>query len=217
MTRTGDTLRKHLKRDSSQDRFAIPVISSKGADGQQTIEANPDEVWVPKQQYTPDNNLLDKAGFLLVAFGHDTSSARLTAVASDNMYVGNGWMPAHHLDPSKAKAAAVFINSTVGRVFLMGVPGKKLSFPAFPPAVWRSLPMPDLEDTTISAKLSACWEETRYEIVPQFRDGYTHIRRRWDEAVCDALGWDIDEIAELGELLAREPRVSGVAYGQWKA
>ena len=32
-----------------------------------------------------------------------------------------------------------------------------------------------------------------------------------------ALGWDIDEITELGELLALEPRVRGVAHGQWKA
>ncbi len=27
----------------------------------------------------------------------------------------------------------------------------------------------------------------------------------------------LDEIAELGEMLAREPRVRGVAHGQWKA
>ena len=32
----------------------------------------------------------------------------------------------------------------------------------------------------------------------------------------DAMGWDINEISHLGELLAREPRVIGVAYGQWK-
>lgn len=57
----------------------------------------------------------------------------------------------------------------------------------------------------------------RREIVPQFRDGYTDIRRRWDAAVCDALAWDTREIAELGKLLADEPYVRGVAYGQWKA
>ncbi|MCY3785588.1 MAG: hypothetical protein OXG47_02535 [bacterium] len=53
--------------------------------------------------------------------------------------------------------------------------------------------------------------------MPQFRDGYTEVRRRWDAAVCAALDWDIDEVTGLGELLAREPRVRGVAYGQWKA
>ncbi|MDE0066226.1 MAG: hypothetical protein OXN44_05045 [Acidimicrobiaceae bacterium] len=76
--------------------------------------------------------------------------------------------------------------------------------------------MPDINDQDVVAALGACWEETRDEIVPQYRDGYTDIRRRWDQAVCGALGWDIDEISKLGELLAREPHVKGVAAGQWK-
>ena len=64
--------------------------------------------------------------------------------------------------------------------------------------------------------LADSWEATRYETVPQFRDGYTDIRRRWDAAVCAALGWDMVEITELGRLLAHEPAVRGVAYGEWK-
>jgi len=35
--------------------------------------------------------------------------------------------------------------------------------------------------------------------------------------VCDALNWNIDEIAELGKLLAGEPHVRGVPHGQWMA
>lgn len=193
----------------------FPVLQSKGADGQLRIEAEPDAYW----EWTKPGNppILEKAGHLLVTMGQDTSTARLTAVASDRRYVGQGWMPVTGASPNQAKAAAVFCNSTVGRLLIMRNPGKKLEFPFYNPAAWRSMPIPDLVQESIVYSLAACWEATRDETVPQFRDGYTAIRQRWDEAVCEALGWDIDEIAEFGELLAREPRVRGVAYGQWKA
>ncbi len=35
------------------------------------------------------------------------------------------------------------------------------------------------------------------------------------EAVADALGWDAARLAELGGLLAQEPPVRGLAYGQY--
>lgn len=44
--------------------------------------------------------------------------------------------------------------------------------------------------------LTACWEATRSEVVPPFRDGYTDVRRCWDAAVSDALGWDMGEIVQ---------------------
>ena len=124
-------------------------------------------------------------------------------------------MPVTGADAPQAKAAAVFLNSTPGRLLLMRQPAKTLGFPFYNPAVWRSLPIPDIADPHVLSTLVACWEATRNEVVPQFRDGYADVRRRWDESVCDALGWDIGEIAALGQMLAREPRVRGVAYGQW--
>jgi len=201
-------------RKRSTSREAFPVLASKGADGQLRIEAAPDQYWEWEKPGEPP--ILAKAGHLLVSMGQDVSTARLTAVASDLRYVGQGWMPVTGLDATQAKAAAVFLNSTPGRLLIMGRPGKKLAFPFYNPAAWRSLPIPDLSDTRLVNILATCWEATRGEVVPQFRDGYTEVRRRWDAAVCDALGWNLDEIAALGELLAREPRVRGVAHGQWK-
>ena len=193
----------------------FPLLRSAGADGQQKIEAAPDASWKWKGSGNPP--ILEKAGHLLVSMGQRTSTARLVAVASDKRYVGAGWMPVTGLDASQAKAAAVFLNSTAGRLLLMRQPGKALSFPFYNPAVWRSMPIPDLGDPHIISTLADCWEQTRNTTVPQFRDGYTKVRRQWDEAVCAALGWNLDELTELGELLAREPHVRGVAYGQWKA
>ena len=194
---------------------AFPILSSKGADGQQRIEAAPDEHWEPTT--AGDLSVLEKAGHLLVAMGQRTSTARLTAVASETRYVGQGWMPVTGIDTKQAKAVAVFLNSTPGRLLIMRNPGRDLSFPFYNPAAWLSVGIPDISNQHIGATLAACWESTRNETVPQYRDGYTGIRRRWDIAVCDALGWNINEISHLGELLAREPYVRGVARGQWKA
>lgn len=212
---TGQAMRDDYNKQNIHSAEPFPVLQSKGADGQKKIEAKPDAWWEWKKAGQPP--ILEKAGYLLVSMGQNTSTARLTAVASDKRYVGQGWMPVTGLNPEQAKAAAVFLNSTPGRLLLMRHPGKALVFPLYNPAVWRSLPIPDLSNPRIINALAGCWTATRDEVVPPYRDGYTDIRRRWDAAVCTALGWDIDKIAELGEVLAREPRVRGVAYGQWKA
>ena len=51
--------------------------------------------------------------------------------------------------------------------------------------------------------------------VPQFRDGECEVRRLWDEAVAEAMGWDATELAHLRELLHQEPHVRGLGYGQY--
>ena len=197
----------------SGDYQSFPILRSKGAEGQQRIEAHPDDEWEWKKPGEPP--ILEKAGHLLVSMGQGLSTARLTAVASDERYVGQGWMPVTGLNAAQAKAAAVFFNSTPGRLLILRCPGKKLRFPFYNPAVWRDLPIPDLEDDYICETLAACWEATRYVEVPQFRDGYCDVRRQWDEAVAAALGWDAEHLAELGNLLAQEPYVRGLAYGQY--
>ena len=207
-------MRDDYNKQPNGEHETFPVLASKGADGQQRIEAVPDAWWEWTEPGEPP--ILKKAGCLLVTMGQRSSTARLTAVASDSRYVGQGWMPVQGLNAKQAKALAVFLNSTPGRLLIMRQPGKKLDFPFYNPAAWIRTPIPDVDDDHIVSTLAACWEDTRTEVVPQFRDGYTVIRRRWDIAVCDAMGWDIEEVAHLGELLAREPRVRGVAYGQWK-
>ena len=194
---------------------AFPILDSKGVDVQQTIKGAPDEHWV--WQGTGSAPILTKAGHLFVTTGQYMPAARLTALATTEAYVGRGWCPVTGTAPQQAKALAVFINSTVGRMVLMRMGGQFLHFPSFKVAAVNRLPIPDITNNVCMAHLAECWETTRGDIVQQYRDGYTDVRRRWDEAVCTALGWDIKEITELGEMLAREPRVRGVAYGQWKA
>lgn len=213
---TGRTLRGAYRPSQSPGtKGAFPILKSKGAKGQSSIEAAPDEWWRPKQPRTNSKQMLNKAGHLLVTAGQGTITGRLTAVASNDAYVGNGWVPVTGLTPEKAKAAAVFVNSTPGRMLLMRNPGRKLRFPSYMSATIEALPIPDLDDARIRETLAACWEATRHTEVPQFRDGYCDVRRLWDEAVASALGWNAGHLAELGDLLAQEPYVRGLAHGQY--
>ena len=207
-------MRDDYNKQPTAGSNSFPVLQSKGADGQQRIEAIPDAYWEWTKSGVPP--ILEKAGHLLVSMGQRSSTARLVAVAADETYVGQGWMPVTGIDATEAKACAVFLNSTPGRLLIMRSPGKSLDFPFYNPAAWRSLPIPDLTDPRVRDRLAQCWEATRDEIVPQFRDGYTAVRRSWDQAVCEVLRWDIASISALGKLLAEEPPVKGVARGQWK-
>ncbi len=192
---------------------SFPILKTKGADGQQRIQATPDEHWVHKR--SGSSPVLDKAGYLLVTAGQRTSTGRLTAVASGRKYVGHGWMPVTGMSRDQAKAAAVFLNSTPGRLLLMRNPGRALDFPNYTPAIVNSLPVPDLADQQSCAALADCWAATRRKPVSQYRDGECEVRELWDAAVCAALGWDEAEIAGLRKLLDAEPHVRGLAYGQF--
>lgn len=211
---TGRQLRGAYRPSTAGQPGSFPILKSKGADSQQSIESTPDEHWVWKREGDPP--ILSKAGHLLVTAGQDTSTGRLTAVASDNAYVGNGWMPITGIAPDTAKAAAVFLNSTVGRLLLMRNAGRKLTFPTYSADAANRLPLPDLADRRICSTLADCWEATRHMTVPQFRDGECEVRRMWDAAVCDALGWNTDEITALRKLLHEEPHVRGLGYGQYQ-
>ncbi|MCY3821317.1 MAG: DEAD/DEAH box helicase family protein [Gammaproteobacteria bacterium] len=202
------------------DKDAFALLRSKGADGQTRITAIPDGYCKPQD---PDskkcmrgvNNLKNRAGFLLITFGQDNSTARLTAVASDIKYVGLGWMPVTGYSPEESKAVAVFLNSTPGRLQLMRNAGRKIAFPTYPPAVYANIRIPNIKDDRILQILSGCWERTKDMVVPQFRDGECEVRRLWDEAVAEAMGWDSAELTRLRLLLHREPHVRGLGYGQY--
>ncbi len=203
---------------------SFPILKSKGADGQTRIIASPDEYWISKDWNHKADGLVEvdsdtepilkKAGFLLVAGGHRTDTARLMAVASDKKYVGTGWTPVTGLSVLAAKALAVFVNSTVGRLQLMRSPATTMSFPKYKITVINNLKVPRLTNLEAMRTLSDCWEHTKDIEVPQFRDGECSVRRLWDEAVAQAMGWDTEELTHLRHLLHREPRVRGLGYNQ---
>ena len=202
------------------DKDAFALLHSKGADGQTKITAMPDSCYKPQDPASEKclqgvNNLKDRAGHLLITDGQRNATARVTAVASDAQYVGVGWMPVTGYSPEESKAIAVFLNSTPGRLQLMRNAGRTIEFPMYRPAGYANLRIPDIKDDRIRGILADCWERTKDKEVPQFRDGECEVRRLWDEAVVEAMGWDAAELTLLRLLLHQEPHVRGLGYGQY--
>ena len=223
---TGRVLRGNFVMSAPGVPGSFPILKSKGADGQTRIRGIPDEHWIPKKSATleglvggqrhPDTaRILQKAGHLLITAGQRLSSARLTAVAGEISYVGNGWRPVSDMMPSQAMAAAVALNSTVGRLQLMRNPGRTLEFPTYSAEETANLRVPDLGNEHICKILADCWQRTADVKVPQFRDGECEVRQLWDEAVAEALGWDLEQLSELRHLLHDEPHVRGLGREQY--
>ncbi|MCY3627943.1 MAG: DEAD/DEAH box helicase family protein [Gammaproteobacteria bacterium] len=225
--KTSPELHMRFKVSFKNAPGSFPILKSKGADGQKYIKGRPDEYWIPKEpfpnggmikqkeEHFETKKLLKKAGYLLVSFGQDTRTARLTAVVCDQPYVGDGWMPVKDLPLEQAKAAAVFLNSTIGRIQIMTRAGKKLEFPVYNPAAWKQVKIPDLSDERISKVLADTWKQTSCMEIPQFRDGECEVRRIWDEAVALAMGLNSSYLAELRSLLHNEPHVKGLGLNQY--
>ena len=209
-------VRENFDRSNQETQESIPILESKGAEGQKTIQSTPDGYWVFKQgRERQARHYLEWSSHLLITAGQDNSTARLTATASDAKYLGQTWFPVVGLLPDEAKAIAVFANSTPGRLQIMRGPGKKLEFPSYSPRATNNLRVPDIKDDRIRETLADCWERTKNMEVPQFRDGECEVRRLWDKAVAEAMGWDAAELARLRHLLHQEPHVSGLGYGQY--
>ena len=226
VSKTGATMSGRFESVAKGAPGSFPVLNSAGADAQTKIEANPDDSWVSKS-YDPvlfddkrrtdtvSVNLLEKAGHLLVTFAQDSSTGRLNSVASNKRYVGTSWMPVSGLSSGESKALAVFLNSTPGRLQIMRNHGRKMTFPLYNPSAYSGIRIPDVRDDRVRRILSDCWELTKDEVVPQFRDGECEVRQLWDDAVAEAMGWDRDELTHLRHLLHREPHVRGLGYHQY--
>ena len=192
----------------------IHVLASKGAEGQQAIEARPDSLWDISKGGPKRHE--ENEGHLLLTFGQRSGTGRLNAVASNEKYIGVGWMPVPEVTAGQSKAVSVFMNSTAGRIQLMAHVGKMISFPVYNPSAYSEIRVPDVKNAHIRQTLADCWERTKDMVVPQFRDGECEVRRLWDEAVAEAMGWDGAELTRLRLLLHQEPHVSGLGYGQYR-
>ena len=222
---TGQTLRAQFKESTSVTRGSFPILKSKGSGGQTRIQSKPDAYWTLKNLTYKDNNdtslhtsqkkLLEKGGYLLVSAGQNNSTARLTAVANTEKFVGNGWMPLTGLTQKQAFATAVYLNSTLGRLQLMRNPARTLTFPSYGTDEVSNIRVPDLKNIKICNILAKCWKQTSNIKVPQYHEGECEVRRIWDEAVALAMGLDSLKLAELRFLLHNEPHVKGLGLNQF--
>ena len=227
----GGAQMRRFRQSNANAPGSFPVLYYKSAEAQLTIQGVPDQHWAPEKsipirewveipgtdgpQHPETARLMNHASHLLVTAGQRTGTGRLTAVAQEERYLGMGWLPVPDATPEQAQAAAVFLNSTAGRLQLLRNPGKTLAFPKYRPAGLKTMRLPDLSDADMVEGLARCWNATAQTEVPQYRDGECEVRRIWDDAVADALGWDKEWLAGLRNLLHQEPHVRGIGYHQY--
>ena len=213
---TGRQLRGRCRRavESEKDApGAFEIFKSKGENAQQMINGIPDEIWITKQgdAEQTEKHFRRLGGHILVSAGQCMESGRLCAVYSDRQRVGNGWMPVSGVGRDYAKALAVWLNSTPGRIALMGGRGRKLGFPNYSAKHAAGLPVPTKSAVTAIEGLAATYERTKHERIGQFRDGSGKARIAWDEAVVEhvlGVAWK-DRIRALREDLDMDPYVRG--------
>ena len=153
-------------------------------------------------------------GRILVSTGQDSKTGRLGAIVDTTADggLGSNWKPIQGIDDRTAKAWAVWLNSTLGRIAMLRNRGRKLTFPLYNSSGMTTTRCPALGEQKAIDALNAAYERTKNEETPQYRDGRCPVRDTWDEAVAEALGIDVETIFEYAELLAREPAVSPTAW-----
>ena len=237
---TGPQLRTHFEQTIPQTTGSFPILQSAGEDGQLTIQSRPDKWYIHKDKRKAElerDKLLDKKSHLLITEGQDNMASRLLAVADEKKYVGSYWIPISGLTADQAKALAVFLNSTSGRLQLIRTMARKLIFPLYSVAEIANIRVPDvIKDGEVCRLLKECWEETRHIKVPQYRDGddwdgknrprkpvekpktFANPRPLWDACVARALRgnplFEWNRLCRLRQLLHIEPHIRGKAYNE---
>ena len=153
-----------------------------------------------------------KAGRLLVTYTQNVSSARLAAVAFRAPVVGYAWTPVRPVTAKDAKALAVWINSTVGRILMRKYASRSTHWPMYQPAAIKQLVIPNTAASIwqdMREPLLDAYRATRTNVVPQYREQDADVRRTWDEAVAKAAGVPLETIHRWRALLNAEPFVSG--------
>ena len=132
-----------FKKATPDTPGAFSVFMSKSMSVQRFIRGEPDGHLVSINTEKSDSffdkhdsssekqkpRVLKHAAHLIVTAGQDSASARLTAVACENRYLGSGgWLPVPDFNFKEAKALSVFLNSTAGRLQLMRQAGKNFLF-----------------------------------------------------------------------------------------
>ena len=128
------------------------------------------------------------AAHLMLCTGQNLASARVGAVVCTERTIGMVWKPVQGVDIDLAKAWAVWLNSTLGRIELFRHRGGKgLGWPRWQPQGLREVLVPCPHKTKAINRLKEAWEDTKDIKVPQYQEGYTEVRQEWDRAVCEAI------------------------------
>ena len=151
---------------------------------------------------------------------HVTEKARVEltrafAVRTDDCMIGSAWhtlAPKRHEPVKWSKAMAVYMNSTVGILGLLGSRTfKSLAYPRWGVGNVRDVPVPDLGGKGM-AGLASVYDELADSDLGLLSDP-SSTRCQMDSAVCDALGLSSALVSHARIELSKEPMVTKKRHG----
>ena len=210
-------------KPTGNERGEIWVIGSKSEESQRRIEGVVDSHFVikdgrrlrGKERKAYISRRIEgwkkHRGHLLISAGQNTQSARIAAVAVEQAELGTTWKPVQGISVEVAKAWAVWLNSTPGRMLTACERGGvSLGYPTYRPKGLLNVLVPEPKNEHVIGILAEEWDRSREEVIPPYKDGYPDIRRRWDHVVEQVMTEPEEgEVQAWGETLAREPWVCG--------
>ena len=167
------------------------------------------------------NTYWNQRGRLFVPAKLRLNTARVAAVWLEQPAVGSLWIPcrlANFDEESTEKALAVYFNSSIGLLALLGGRSNKvLSRPEFSMDALRSVPIPNFGKLGRGARdrLAQAYEShsaKTLQPLPQMDSDPT--RQALDEAVTQAIGVDANIAAEIRRALSEEPCVTQKRYNR---
>ena len=169
----------------------------------------------PEQRVVPGGrrahlheNVRESSGNLMLATRYDTVAGVLTALWTEVMTFGFGWLPARGPDRLYEQALCAWWNSTAGRLLLLNRRGKKLTYPKWSVEHVTSLPCPQ-PGSSGCATLARAWQETcRTPLLPLRHAERCPVRRIIDEAAALALSLEPEVLADWRRRLAAEPTIT---------
>ena len=208
------------------------IFNSKAGDAQQRLAGEPDtEAWLkraigstPEEQaaherQTWERHRRDTAGHLMVITGQAMDSARVNTVVCEQPQVGMVWKPVQGISLETAKAWAIWLNSTPGRLTMLAQRGgKRLAWPTWRPLGLREIFVPNPERDELIKALARGFDALSGTVIERYDAGYTPVRQQLDAAVAEALGNGAgDRIAEWARLLNEEPVVCPTGFWRSRA
>ena len=191
---------------------AIPGFHSVSGTLRRTMRGEHDVWYVPRrgrrrkmEQLIGENEAL--RNHLLVPMRLNTVSGRLTGLWTARPSFG-WWVPVAVDDEDRAKALAVWWNTTPVRLMLLNRRGKTLTYPTWQVGHLREIRIPRPDNPAWNALREAFDQVCDIELLPMQQAQECDARQIIDKAAAEALSLDPAMLAEWREILSAEPTIT---------
>ena len=193
---------------------AVPGFHSVSGELRRTIWGEPDIWYIPRRQprrkmerWIEESHA--RKNHLLVPMRLDTISGRLTGLWTEQPSFG-WWVPVAVEDEDRAKALAVWWNTTPARLMLLNRRARKLTYPTWQVAHLREILIPTPNNGAWNSLRAAFDQICRTELLPMRQAEDCEVRQIIDAAAALALGVDDETLADWRRRLAAEPTITNV-------